>query len=251
MASFAGVGDIFFDADTPSEEMERMTVFSKARACVKYERDQFSTAAQDAYLELFRDLCAHGDHWFGDGGDGGDGDGDGIFSHHFNREHVDTTCCALNYLASHQRKGGHLAEALATACTFSQVLDAYRTIAQSSESLTRRVDYIQHRHDIVAMNAHQQLGDKGSFIPLFRRAVEYEIRTNMPLSVQEKSTVVYCLGWDEYYPLTLEKFRGVTDDMCWKAIQHVMAFERGEVDSLCIDDEDGEAVEEKLQNKTT
>ena len=245
MASFAGVGDIFFDADTPSEAMERMTVFSKARAYVKYERDQFSTAAQDAYLEFFRDLCAHGDYWFGDG------DGDGIFSHRFNREHVDTTCCALNYLASHQRKGGHLAEALATACTFSQVLGAYRTIAQSSESLTRRVDYIQHRRDIVAMNAHQQLGDKDSCIPLFRRAVEYEIRTNMPLSVQEKSTVVYCLGWDEYYPLTLEKFRGVTDDMCWKAIQHVMAFERGEVDSLCIDDADGESVEEKLQNKAT
>ena len=243
MASFAGVGGIFFDADTPSDQMERMTVFSMARACVKYERDQFSTAAQDAYLELFHDLCAHGDFWFGDG--------DGIFSHRFNREHVDTTCCALNYLASHQRKGGHLAEALATACTFSQVLDAYRTIAQSSESLTRRVDYIQHRHDIVAMNAHQQLGDKDSFIPLFRRAVEYEIRTNMPLSVQEKSTVVYCLGWDEYYPLTLEKFRGVTDDMCWKAMQHVMAFERDEVDSLFIDDADGEAVEEKLQNKAT
>jgi hypothetical protein len=187
MASFAGVGAIFFDGDTPSEEMERMTVFSQARAYVKYERDQFSTAAQDAYLELFHDLCAHRDYWFGDG------DGDGIFSHGFNREHI----------------------------------------------------------DIVAMNAHQQLGDKDSFIPLFRRAVEYEIRTNMPLSVQEKSTVVYCLGWDEYYPLTLEKFRGVTDDMCWKAIEHVMAFERGDVDSLFIDNADGEAVEEKLQSKAT
>ena len=76
MASFAGVGDIFFDADTPSEEMERMTVFSKARACVKYERDQFSTAAQDVYLEFFRDLSSNGDYRFGDGdGDGDDEDG--------------------------------------------------------------------------------------------------------------------------------------------------------------------------------
>jgi len=213
-----------------------MAVFAKARAYVKYERDQYSTAAQDAYLELFHDLCNHGDYWFGDG--------DGIFTHSFNREHVDATCCALNYLASHQRKGGNLPEALETVRMFDRVLDAYRTIAQSSESLTRRVNYIQHKYDIVAMNTHQQLGDRHNFVPLFRRAVEYEIRTDMSLDEQEKATVVYCLGKEKYFPLTLEKFRGVTDDMCWKAMQHVMAFERGEVAPLFIDGTDDETAEE-------
>ena len=111
--------------------------------------------------------------WFGDG------DGDGIFSHRFKHEHMDTTCCALNYLTCHQRKGDHLTETLRLRALFV---------------------------------------------------------------VQEKSTGVSCLGWDEYFPMMLEKFSGVVDDMCLEG--HILAFERGVFYVTFIDEADGKTIEE-------
>lgn len=58
--------------------MVRMPTFLKARAYVKYKRDQSCAAAQVAYLELFLDLCDHGDYWFLDDND------DVFFSRGFN-----------------------------------------------------------------------------------------------------------------------------------------------------------------------
>lgn len=239
MASFAGLAGIIpscSDEGTSSEDMERMIVFAKARAYVKYERDQSCEAAQEAYLELFHDLRDHGEYWFHHDND------DGFFSHSFNCQHMDDICKALNALASCQRKAGNLAEALAMVQMFKRVVDAYRAVvAESNESLIRRADYLQYIHDIVAMNVHMQLDDREEYIPIFRRAVEYEIRIDMPLEYQEKSTIVYALDREKYFPLTLEKFRQVTDDMCWAATLHVMAVERGEVTSVFMNESNDEA----------
>ena len=246
MATFAGIAGIIHEEGTSSEEMERMAAFAKARAYVKYERDQSCEAAQEAYLELFHDLRDHGDYWFHDDND------DGFFSHICNGQHMDDICKALNALASCQRKAGNLAEALATVQMFKRVVDAIRAVvAESNESLIRRADYLQYIHDIVAMNVRMQLDEREEFIPLFRRAVEYELRMGMTLHEQEKTTVVYALGPKEYFPLTMEKFRDVTDDMCWEAIQLVMAFERGETTSPYKNGEDIDKVWSFLKEDET
>jgi hypothetical protein len=196
------------------ERLQHLQILSSAHAVFlagAMMRNNVTSECEARYLELFKDMKEHESVWL-----------DEIFSSDGNYVLAERSCGILGTLATIQRSRGDLQDAQQTIQVYTKVLNVYQGMCDRCTVQEQKdcCEILTYKHDLVVSNTYQQLQLKDKCLPHFRRAVEYELR-HVDLEDQQFAFVVpYCLGANnpKYNPLTIPKFRDVSDSKVWKCL---------------------------------